>query len=163
MNHGIKNGMIFSRLGRLYLNNGDMKQAIAYYERAAESDPTDVEAQTGLATAYSNIGQMAEAEREFQKVLIIEQYAPAYNGLGLIEVKQHDFADARKNFERAIQLDPNYVQGQLNLGVLCMQTGDVPCARAAFKTFLAKASPIEFKDMIPKVHNALNTVLAQRQ
>lgn len=163
LHHGIKSAMLFNRLGELYSAKGDIQQAIASFQQAANYDPLDAEAQTGLANAYANSGQAAQAEREFKQVLAIQQYAPAYNGLGLLQVKHQDFADARKNFEQAIQIDPNYVQGQLNLGVLCMQTGDVPCARAAFHAFLAKASPMEYKDMIPKVHNALNTVLAQRQ
>ncbi len=162
LRHGVKSGMIYSRLGQLYMRMGDMKQAISYYEQVTQANPTDVAAQTGLAIAYSDNNQLADAEREFQRVLAIQQYVPAYNGLGLLAVKRQDFPDARKNFERAVQLDPNYVDAQLNLGVLCMQTHDVACARAAFNAFLAKASPVQYKDMIPKVHNALNTVLAQR-
>ena len=87
-------------------------------------DPMDVGTIDGLASAYSANGQLAEATTEFQRALAIEPYIPAYNGLGLVAVKQHDFVTARKNFERAIQLDPKDAESQLNLGVLCMQTGD---------------------------------------
>jgi choline-sulfatase len=161
--HGITGSLILSRLGNLYLSKGDMQQAIAYYGQELQIDPLSVEARNGLATAYSHSGRLEEAQREFQRVLAIQQYIPAYNGLGLVAVRQHDLISARKNFERAILLDPDYVPAQLNLGVLCMQTGDVSCARAAFQAFLAHASPAQYKEMIPKVHNALNTVLAQRQ
>ena len=63
------------------------------------------------------------------------------------------------------QLDPtrNIASAQLNLGVLCMQTGDYPCARTAFQSFLADAPPAAFRDSIPRVKYALSTVLAQRQ
>jgi arylsulfatase A-like enzyme/Flp pilus assembly protein TadD len=162
LHHGIKSAMIYTRLGELYSAKGDLQQAIASFQEVAHYNPMDVEAQTGLANAYVNSGQFTQAAHQFQQVLVIQQYAPAYSGMGLLAVKQGDFPDARKDFERAIQLDPNYVDARLNLGVLCMQTGDVPCARAAFNDFLAKASPIQYRDMIPKVHNALNTVLAQR-
>ncbi len=163
LHHGIKGAILLSRLGQLYLSKGDLQQAIAYYQQELQLDPLSVSARNGLATAYSGEGRFADAEREFQRVLSIQQYIPAYDGLGLVAVRQHDFPRARKNFERAIQLDPNYAAAQLNLGVLCMQTGDVPCARTAFKAFLAQASPAQYGEMIPKVHNALNTVLAQRQ
>ena len=162
LHHGIKSEMIFSRLGDLYLARGDTAQAIAYYQEAAKYNPFDVDVQTGLANAYANIGQIAQAERQFKEALAIQQYAPAYSGMGLLAVKRHDFLDARKDFEHAIQLDADYADARLNLGVLCMQTGDSPCARAAFNGFLAKANPVRFKDMIPKVHNAL-TLLAREQ
>ncbi len=163
LQHGVKSGRIYSRLGQLYMRKGDIRQSISYYEQVTQVDPTDVAAQTGLAMAYARAGQMADAERQFQRVLAVQQSVPAYNGLGLLAVKRGDLPDARKDFEHAVQLDPNYVGAQLNLGVLCMQTHDVSCARAAFNAFLAKASPMQYKDMIPRVHNALNTVLAQRQ
>ncbi len=162
MHHGIAGAMILSRLGQLYLTKGDARQAIAYYEPAVKLDPMDVGTIDGLGSAYSANGQLEEATIEFQRALAIEPYIPAYNGLGLVAVKQHDFVTARKNFERAIQLDPKDAESQLNLGVLCMQTGDGPCGRAAFHAFLENASPMQYRDMIPRVQYALRTVLAPK-
>jgi arylsulfatase A-like enzyme/thioredoxin-like negative regulator of GroEL len=162
LHHGVTGSMILSRLGQLYLSKGDAKQAIAYYEPAVKMDPTDIGTIDGLASAYSANGQLAEATTEFQRALAIEPYIPAYNGLGLVAVKQHDFITARKNFERAIQIDPKDAESQLNLGVLCMQTGDAPCGRTAFHAFLANASPVQYRDMIPRVQYALRTVLAPK-
>ncbi len=162
LHHGVTGPMILSRLGQLYLSRGDAKQAIAYYEPAVKMDPTDIGTIDGLGSAYSANGQLAEATAEFQRVLAVEPYIPAYNGLGLVSVKQHDFITARQNFERAIQIDPKDAQSQLNLGVLCMQTGDAPCGRTAFHAFLANASPMQYRDMIPRVQYALRTVLAPK-
>jgi arylsulfatase A-like enzyme/Flp pilus assembly protein TadD len=162
LHHGIKGAILFSWLGALYLAKGDPAQAIAYYRQVSQYDPLDVEAQTGLANAYASSGQIALADREFQQVLVIRQYAPAYTGMGLLAVKLRDFADARKDFERAIQVDPHYANALLNLGVLCMHTGDSPCARVAFKAFLVNASSIKNKDMILRVHNALIVLARER-
>jgi tetratricopeptide (TPR) repeat protein len=162
LHHGVAEPMILSRLGELYLSKGEAKQAIAYYEPAVQMDPTDIGTINGLGSAYSANGQLAEATVEFQRALAIEPYIPAYNGLGLVEVKHQDFLAARRNFERAIQMDPKDAESQLNLGVLCMQTGDAPCGRAAFHAFLANASPVQYRDMIPRVQYALRTVLATK-
>jgi choline-sulfatase len=162
LHHGVTGPMILSRLGQLYLSKGNAPQAIAYYEPAVKMDPTDVGTIDGLGSAYSANGQLAEAAAEFQRVLAIEPYIPAYNGLGLVAVKQHDLITARQNFERAIQIDPKDAESQLNLGVLCMQTGDAPCGRTAFHAFLANASPMQYRDMIPRVQYALRTVLAPK-
>lgn len=163
LHHGIRTDMIFSRLGSLYLRQGNLNQAIENYQQAIQLNPLDVEAQSNLATAYSDAGQLNQASRQFQRVLAIQDYVPAYNGLGLVAVKQHDFVNARKNFNRALQINPKFASAQLNLGVLCMQTGDYPCARTAFQSFLADAPPAAFRDSIPRVKYALSTVLAQRQ
>jgi choline-sulfatase len=161
IHHNIRNGLILSQLANLYLREGNHKEAIAYYEQAAQLDPLDVEGQSDLATAYLQNGRAADAERVFKWVLTIQKYVPAYNGLGIIAMQRGDLADARKNFERAIQLDPNYVEAQLNLGILCMQTKDFPCAKSAFRVFLAQAPPATYKDMISRVKYALTLMRNQ--
>ncbi len=163
LHHGVKGAMILSRLGQIYLTKGDASDAISYYEQAVALNPIDPEVRSNLGSAYSAAGQLGQAENEFQRALAIAPYIPAYNGLGLVAVKQHDFVSARKNFERAVQLDPKDTESQLNLGVLCMQTGDVPCGRAAFQAFLRNAPAARYSNMIPRVQYALRTVLAQKQ
>lgn len=139
LHHTALTGMILSRLANLYLRTGNLKEAISYYQQAEQQNPLDVEGQNDLATAYLQSGQLANAERVFRWVLAIQPYAPAYNGLGIVADKRNDVAAARKNFEHAVQLSPTYVEGQLNLGIVCMQTHDIPCARTAFRAFVANA------------------------
>ncbi len=150
LHHTALNGMILSRLANLYLRTGNLKEAISYYEQAEQQNPLDIESQNDLATAYLQSGQLANAERVFRWVLAIQPYAPAYNGLGIIADKRNDVAAARANFEKAVQLSPNYVEGQLNLGIACNQTHDIPCARSAFRAFVANAP----KDYGPELGQA---------
>ncbi len=161
LHHGIHGGIVFSRLANLYLRQGDRNQAIAYYEKAAQLDPLDVEGEANLATAYLQNNRLDDAKRAFRWTLTIQDYVPAYNGLGIIAMRQNDLASARKNFEHAVRLDPDYVEAQLNLGILCTRTDDFPCARKAFKVFLAKAAPADYKDMIPQVQYALSRMQKQ--
>jgi arylsulfatase A-like enzyme len=154
LHHNIDSGMIVSRIANLYLREGNLKQAVYYYQQAEQVDPLNVEGQNDLATAYLKIGRLADAERVFRRELAIEPYAPAYNGLGMVADKQNDAATARLDFERAVQLDPAYAGGQLNLGIICTRMHDIPCARAAFRAFLANASP-DYGDVIPQVKAAL--------
>ncbi len=155
LHNGAQHGIIVSRLGELYLRAGKLNQAIDYFQQAAQLVPLDVAGQSNLATAYLQTGRLADAERTFRWALTIQKYVPAYNGLGIIAMKQHDLVGARKDFERAVQLDPNYVEANLNLGILCTQTDDFSCARHAFKIFLAHAPAADYKDMIPRVRYAL--------
>lgn len=153
--HGIKSGEIYSRMARINLREGNLEEAISYYQKATQLNPLNVTGQTDLATAYLQTGRLADAERTFHWALAIQDDVPAYNGLGIIAMKQQHLAAARKDFERALQLDPNYVEANLNLGILCTQTDDFPCARHAFKVFLAQAPAADYKDMIPRVKYAL--------
>lgn len=154
LSHDIHSGMIYSRLGNLYLRAGNLNKAVLYYQQAAQLNPLDVQGQSDMAAAYLQVGRLADAERIFRWILTIQPYAPAYNGLGIIADNRNDVAAARKNFERAVQVDPTYVEGQLNLGIVCADIHDVPCARTAFKAFLAYAPP-SYGKMILKVKAGL--------
>ena len=151
----IRNGRLLSRMGDLYLRSGKKVEAIGAYEQAAQFNPSDYESQTNLATAYLETGKVAEAERVFQWVLTIEQYAPAYNGLGLIAIQRRDMAAARVHFEQAVGLDPELVEAQLNLGLIYKMSGDLPRAKTCFEAFLAKASRKQYGEIIPKVKEEL--------
>ena len=57
-----------------------------------------------------------------------------------------------------MQLDPNLVEAHMNLGLLYEMAGDRPRARASFETFLAKASPVQYGSIIPKVRQELDAL-----
>jgi arylsulfatase A-like enzyme/Tfp pilus assembly protein PilF len=141
LSHHIHSGMIYSRLANLYLREGNLQEAVTYYQQAAQLDPLEVVGQSDLGSVYLQVGRITDAERIFRWILTIQPYAPAYNGLGIIATRRDDVVAARKNFERATRLDPAYPEGQLNLGILCANTHDIPCARNAFRAFLQKAPP----------------------
>ncbi len=148
LSHNIHSGMIFSRLGNLYLRAGNLKEAAYYYQKATQLNPLDVQGLNDMAVAYLQVGRYSDAERGFRWILTVQPYAPAYNGLGILADKQNDAVAARKDFEQAVQIDPTYVEGQLNLGIVCADTHDVPCARKAFRAFLATAPPSYGKEIL---------------
>jgi Tfp pilus assembly protein PilF len=84
--------------------------------------------------------------------------AAAYNGLGLIAIQRQDAAAARGYFEKAVQLDPDLIEAQLNLGLIYRMAGEAAKARACFEAFLAKAPPARYGEVIPKVREALQTL-----
>jgi len=150
LHHGIQNEMIYMPLGDLYSHAGRLKEAIQCYEQVVQMNPLDVESRSDLANAYLQSGRITDAERLFRSTIKIRPYAPAYNGLAIIAEKRNELDNARKNFNRAIQLNPDYLEVQYNLGFLCVQTHDLPCARAAFTTFLRKVPPA-YRNVIPQV------------
>jgi arylsulfatase A-like enzyme/Tfp pilus assembly protein PilF len=155
---GLPNGRLLSRLGDLLVRSGKRDQAIGAYEKAAQFNPADVVSEVNLATAYLELGKLADAERCYRWALANEESAAAYNGLGLIAIQRQDTATARTHFERAVALDPDLVEAQLNLGLIYKMAGDIPRARACFEAFLARASRVKYGQVIPQVKEELQTL-----
>jgi choline-sulfatase len=159
LQHGVENGRLHSRIADLALRRGDKDRAIAEYEKAARFNPSDLDSQTNLATAYLEKGRLADAENVFNFVVTSDPDNPtANNGLGLVSIQKQDMNTARGHFEKAVQLDPDLVEAQMNLGLIYEMTGDRARARAHFETFLAKASPTQYANIIPKVKQELATL-----
>ena len=154
--NGVRNDWLYSRLGNLYIRQGNHAEAITAFERAAKLNPSDCESLSDLGMAYLDTGRPADAERVFKWCLATEEeYALAYNGLGLVAVQRQDMTAARGYFEKAVQYDPDLLVGQLNLGRIYKMIGANARARACFEVFLAKAKPAEYGHIIPKIKGEL--------
>ena len=95
------------------------QQAIEYFQRAAEADPTDARAYVGLADSYALIGGysvrppaefMRQARAAALRALELDQgSAEAHTALALIvQNYDWDWQTAEREFRRAIELNPNY-------------------------------------------------------
>ena len=156
MPKGIESGRLHSRIADLLVRAGKKAEAIPEYEKAAQFNPADLESQANLATAYLETGRLPDAERVYKGISTIDPtYAAAYNGLGVIAIQRQDAASARGYFEKAVELDPDQVEAQLNLGLIYKMAGDRARARKCFQAFLAKASPAQYGQVIPKVREEL--------
>ncbi len=122
----------------------------------AQFNPSDLQSQANLATAYLEKGRLDDAERVYKWTIAVDPaYGNAYNGLGVIAIQKQDPATARGYFEKAVQFDPELADAQLNLGLIYKMAGDRERARACFQAFLAKASPAQYSQVIPKVREEL--------
>ncbi len=156
LSKGIESARLHSRIADLLLRRGEKDAAIAEYEKAARINPSDLDSQNNLAMAYLEKGRLAEAEKTFQWVLSNDtKDAAGQNGMGLVSVQKRDFAAARGYFERAAQLDPDLVEAYMNLGLIYEMEGDRARARTSLQTFLAKASPQQYGDILPRVREKL--------
>ncbi|MFN0193532.1 MAG: tetratricopeptide repeat protein, partial [Aestuariivirga sp.] len=154
--NGVKTAWLYSRLGSLLLRQGKKDEAIASFEKASQLNPADSESLNDLALAYLESGRLGDAERVYKWSLATsEDFAPSHNGLGLVSIEKQDLPSARIHFEKSVQLDPNFLEAQLNLGRTYKLLGDQPRARACFEAFLAKASRAEYGHIIPRIEAEL--------
>lgn len=148
--------LIYSRMGRLCLRLHKLDEAVDALTHAREANPTELENWRDFGTAELQLGHIADAEKAFQAIIVQnDHYSAAYNGLGLVAIQHGDGDTARKDFEKAVELDPAAAEPLLNLGVLYDQAGDKAQALRYYQQFLDKASPQEYSALIPKVRAAV--------
>jgi arylsulfatase A-like enzyme/tetratricopeptide (TPR) repeat protein len=148
--------VIYSRLGKLYLRLHELDKAVDAMTRAREIDPTNLDNLRNLGTAQLQLGRVDEAEKAFKAITLQNDHSSvAYNGLGLVAIQRGDADTARRDFERAVELDSTQVEPLLNLGVLYDKDGNKPQALHYYQQFLEKASPQDYGALIPKVRAAV--------
>lgn len=116
--------------------NGLIEKAVSYFEQSISIYPNykDVYGEMGLAYFYK--GDNQKAMENYNKAVAIQPDAKVYSNMGMILVGQ-SHQEAQKVYEKALSIDPRYVDGLQNLGaVLCMQG--------------------KFKEAIPHFQNAIN-------
>jgi tetratricopeptide (TPR) repeat protein len=92
------------------------------------------------------LGREHYEKREFDKaeyllrqvVAKTDRYADVYDMLGVIAHGRGDFVQAERYFEKAVQLNPNYTEAQLNLMVTYNDLGKYDQARKLYATIRSR-------------------------
>jgi TolB-like protein/Tfp pilus assembly protein PilF len=133
--------------GRFFMKKGttaDAKKAIELFKQALAKDPNYAAAYAGMADLYvylpiyvggSAREAIANARAAAEKALAIDdELAEAHSALGFAFAVDHDWRDARREFERAIQLDPNFAGAHYYFGFYVLgPLGDLDGAIAEMK------------------------------
>jgi len=95
------------------------------FEEILLSEPTNVSILNNIAFVSAEMGDVPRAIEYLQTALqVSEACAECFNNLGSLLHKQGKGIEAKSNFERAVKLDPFYVDPKLNLGVLLEESSD---------------------------------------
>jgi tetratricopeptide (TPR) repeat protein len=117
--------------GRLYQDEGETKNAIAYLKMALELRPHDVAALINLAQTYQAEGQSGPAKELFERALAIDStQAAALAGAGEIALSNGDFGLAIRSLEAALKLQPKATNLHYPLAMAYRKTGDITNALA---------------------------------
>lgn len=97
----------------------DLKKAVAYFEQATQKDPAYAAAYSGIADSYVSLydyGHLSAADVSAQirvaarRALELDPKSPeAHASLGHLALHDWDWAQAEKEFQEAIAIDPSYV------------------------------------------------------
>lgn len=128
-----------TRVGLSQLATGDESAAIKALEVSSSMGSRDNNADIALAYHFLAEGQFDKA---LAAIAELEKKLPdspgTYNLKGQAYMGKNDFAQARKNFERALSLDPTLVSAAARLAMMDVQEKNLPAARGRYQAILDK-------------------------
>ena len=97
---------------------GDLKGAIAAFEKAVALAPEMYPALSNLGNAYLQSGRLPDAESAFQNALKANpDAAESYVNLGHVYFEMHKFGEATASLNQGLKRDPNDALGYFFLGM----------------------------------------------
>ncbi len=106
-------------LGHAAREKGEWRAAREHYEKVLQSNAVSAEIHFHLAEIERLHGSAEKAIPLYEKTLTLDSsYARAYGSLGLALLAGERFDEAQKNFEKAVEIEPNDYEAVKNLGLL---------------------------------------------
>lgn len=118
----MKTGLQFNslnRLGIVFLEMGQIDEAIKRFDLAVDYRYYDANAHNNLGCAYYKKGMFYEAENEFKTAIRLDpNLAEAHNSLAIIYFNKGAYEKAIQGFKEAIRLRPDHVDAHKNLELI---------------------------------------------
>ena len=146
-------GDCFYNLGYAYSQKKDYDKAEAAYKKAIEIKADYADAYNGLANVYNSQRKFEEAAAASAKATELSSASGSTAGAGggsanalynqgVILWNAGKLADAKKQFEAALKVDPNHAESHYQLGMSLLSSGlsdEIPKAVTEFETYLKLA------------------------
>jgi tetratricopeptide (TPR) repeat protein len=131
-----KDDAYLSLLGDTYSHMGETDAAIKIYEDAITRNPDNDQAYLSLALLDLRKGRLTDAKQILQKGQSrIPASGKLYWGEGLTAVLEGKAEEATSDFNRSIELMPEWPGAYSTLGVFYFQTGQIAKAREVLERF----------------------------
>jgi len=127
------------QLGRYYKRTGQTAKAIAEWERVERMFPGTADVLLPLGSAYVDAGDTAKAIAIFDRLAALypnDVDVCYYHGVGLLF--RHQGEAALKEFEKAIQLDPDYSPGYLAAYTVLSEAGQQERAMQVLEQWVSR-------------------------
>ncbi len=148
------------QLGEVYARQKQFDQAEAAFKKAIELKADSAAAYDGLAAIYNTQGKMDLASEASAKAVELHAASgggdatSAYNA-GAILVNSGKMAEAKAQFQRALQLDPTMAEAHYQLAMTFINEGNVAEAVKSLEQYLTLApngpNAQMAKDMLPEL------------
>jgi tetratricopeptide (TPR) repeat protein len=125
------------RLAQIRSRQGDREGALAYWERASDAQPDNLQFQNKVGLALIDLGRLADAAAAFDRVLVREpRFAPALGGLAQVCRAKGDRQAALGHLIAASQAEPENLSLRRNVGSALVELGRLDEAEQCFKDIL---------------------------
>jgi tetratricopeptide (TPR) repeat protein len=139
----------YDNIGFAYTQKKEFDKAEEAYKKAAEIKPDDAAAWNGLATVYNAQRKFDEAATASAKATELSTNLSATGGAGagadamynqgVILWNAGKIAEAKKQFEGAVQANPAHAEAHYQLGMALVNEGNLAGAATEFETYLKLA------------------------
>lgn len=120
-----KKAEIVKNTALIYTQLGQDEKALEAYKLARKSDPNDVNLILNEANLYFNQGDKDKfKELMAEAIALAPDNADLHYNVGVINMEQENYEDARASYKKTIELDPKYTNAYLNLSTTYVNEGN---------------------------------------
>lgn len=120
-----KGAEIVKNIALIYTQIGENDKALAAYTDARASNPDDVNLLLNEANLYYQLGDKDKFKTLMAEAADMEPNNPdLHYNIGVINMEQGYIEEARSAYEKAIAIDPGYINAQLNLSTTYVNEGN---------------------------------------
>jgi tetratricopeptide (TPR) repeat protein len=115
---------VASLAAQTYQATGQLNRAETAWRRAAELDPSNLDAYLALGQIYFQQNRLDDARREFERMAETQPKSPAaHTMIGFLLALQGRKTDALARYRRALEIDPRAAVAANNAAWLYSETG----------------------------------------
>ncbi len=123
--------------GSQFLQQGNFKAAQECYKQILDQEPENLEAIYGLGIISQYEEKFEDAKSYFESALSLHgENGAILNSYGVVTANLGDNESARESFEKAVQIDPTFLDAQKNLAEICITTNEYEKGIAAYQEIL---------------------------
>jgi tetratricopeptide (TPR) repeat protein len=114
--------LAYNNLGSIFLQSGQVNEAMPYFQKALEGNPNFSEAHSNLGDALMRMGQVDEGLKQLKTAVEISPNSveSQYNlGRGLMQTGQME--EAMEHFQKVLAIQPNFAKADNNMGCILLR------------------------------------------
>ncbi|GAB4276108.1 MAG: hypothetical protein Kow0029_17790 [Candidatus Rifleibacteriota bacterium] len=136
------------QLGLIYTTTGRYEEALAYYTKAFNANPFNIDILNNLASLYLSGGNIGQAESLLNRAIqLAPNFADGCFNLGLCKSKKGDTRQAIKYYEKALSIEPLFPPALRNLANIYFNQKKYQQA-AGFYAKAYSADPSDFNSLL---------------
>jgi tetratricopeptide (TPR) repeat protein len=128
----------YLQLGWIYTETEDYKHALEYFTTAIQLEKKSTDALYGKAYSEQMIGESEKALQSYRDLLVVDSsyYLAYFNEAYIKQYDQKEIDSAIFYYKKALELQPEFVKGWHQLGMVYLDKGNKETALIAFKKVL---------------------------